>query len=106
MLGSPGRLPPPDKRARPTVTHPVNAIQNWSGISRNQVPIVLKVTERANVRQLLCFANGPNGGKLMSELKGLGHADADDDEGTSEFSNQREMQLNDTPETSNHKAKL
>ena len=79
---------PPDKRARPTVTHPFNASQNWSAISRHQLPIVLTVTERPNVRQLLCFANGLNGGKLMSELKGSeGHADADDDEDMSMFSN-------------------
>lgn len=78
---------PPVKRACPAVTHPVNAIQNWSEVTRSQLPIVLTVTERPNVRQMLCFANGPNGDKLISELKGIeGHADADDDEGMS-FSN-------------------
>ena len=84
---------PPDKRARSTVTHPIDATENWSEITRKQLPIVLKVTERVNVRQLLCFANSPNGGKLMSELKGdEGHADADDDDGTSGFrTKQREM---------------
>ena len=83
---------PPDKRARPTVTHPLNVNQDWGNVSRKQLPIVLTVTERPNVRQLLCFANGPNGGKLISEFKGLdGHADADDGEEEEEcatFSNQ------------------
>ena len=79
---------PPDKRARPN--HPHGASQDWSKVTRAQLPIVLTVAERPNIEQLKRFANSPYGGKTIAELSG-DKADDDDEQATYAKKSAREV---------------